>query len=199
MKSLSLRNTATVAYYNSTCHHRYLVHTSVLFFSCWLISKNKNHKRELVPTGVRLVVYWRAKHLHVDGIAGRRVWCCVQVLLKLSNAANVCHSRLVWNSLSAAQTRTRLFLQQRDIKKESAAQSMRTIYIYIWKGFHSLSAFKEQPRVTTAHVWVFGERVNDGWLGLRDSPGGTWGPHLPLSNYPKTCTCKMDFNLTKTP
>lgn len=129
---------------------------------------------------------WWGKRLHVNYITGHRVRCCVHVLLKQSDAGNLCHNRLVWNFLSAAQTPTRLFLQH-DIKKESAAQSMRTIYIYIWNGFHSLPACEEQLCVTTVRAWVFGERVNYGWLGLHDSPGGTWEPHLPLPNYPKIC------------
>lgn len=137
---------------------------------------------------MRLIVHWRAKHLHVEYITGHRVWCCVHVLLKQSDAANLCHGGLVWDSILAAQTQTRLFLQ-RDIKTESAAQSMRTIYIYIRNGFHSLSAFKEQPCVTTARAWAFGEWVDAGWPRRCDSPGGTQGPDLPLpiSNYPKTC------------
>lgn len=38
--------------------------------------------------------------------------------------------------------------------KQSAVRSTGTIYICIWNCFHSLSAFKEQPRATTTHVRV---------------------------------------------
>lgn len=108
------------------------------------------------------------------------------------------NSHLVWDPISAAQTQTRLFLQRRDIKTESAAQSMRTINIYIWNGFHSLSAFKEQPCVTTACacVGVWGMMsVGCGSVILQVAHRGLATARIPQD----MCTCRRDFNLTKTP
>lgn len=169
---------------------------SFLVDSFW---KTRTTKGNSLPTECAIVVHWRAKLLHVDYIRGRELRCCVHVFLQQSDAANLRNSRLVWDPILAAQTQTRLFLQQRDIKTDLAPQSTRTIYI--WNGFHSLSAFKEQPCVMTTCAWVFWGGVS--WCRLAAVAWfSRWhmGTSLATSQFPgDMCTCEMDFNLTKTP
>lgn len=109
---------------------------------------------------------------------------CVNVLQQ-SDAADLWNSYPVWDPATCPNS-NQAFPQT---SKQNLRRRARGLFISASEAvFTPLSAFKEQPCVTTVHpfvcvcafVGVCGERIDAGWRWLRDSPGGTRrGPHSP--------------------